>query len=56
MNGADGEFRDPDLGLTMALLFLLSYAGTMEPEAGDDPTTCGLRNRCSASVSYPGIS
>lgn len=38
----------------MALLFLLSYAGTVEPEAGDDPATCGLRNRCSTSVSYPG--
>lgn len=54
MNGAGGEFRDPDLDLTMVPLFLLSYAGVMEPEAGDDPATCGLRNRCSASVSYPG--
>ena len=38
----------------MVPLFLLSYAGAVEPEAGDDPATCGLRNRCSASVSYPG--
>lgn len=54
MNGAGGEFRDPDLDLTMVPLFLLSYAGVVEPKAGDDPATCGLRNRCSASVSYPG--
>ena len=38
----------------MVLLFLLSYAGAVEPETGDDPATCGLRNRCSTSVSYPG--
>ena len=26
----------------------------MEPGVGDDPATCGLQNRCSANVSYPG--
>lgn len=31
-----------------------SYSSRMEPAVGDDPTTCGLQNRCSANVSYTG--
>ena len=33
----------------MAPLFLLSYAGAVEPAAGLEPATCCLRNSCSSA-------
>lgn len=36
--------------------FMTHVFRKMEPAEGDDPTTCGLQNRCSTNVSYIGIS